>query len=73
MSLPLLDRVLQGDPMTRLTCGAADTSGLMPGATPRPGEHKLFAFLTCEPNAVVGEVHPKAMPVILTAPDEIEM
>ena len=41
--------------------------------TPRPGEHHLFAFLTCEPNAVVGKVHPKAMPVILTTEDEIEM
>jgi len=32
----------------------------------------LFAFLTTEPNAEVGAVHPKAMPVILTAPEEIE-
>lgn len=41
--------------------------------SPRPGEHQLFAFLTCEPNAVVRPIHPKAMPVILTEPDEIEM
>ena len=32
----------------------------------------LFAFLTSEPNAEVGAIHPKAMPVILTAPEEIE-
>lgn len=32
----------------------------------------LFGFLTTEPNGVVGAIHPKAMPVILTAPDEIE-
>jgi putative SOS response-associated peptidase YedK len=32
----------------------------------------LFAFLTTEPNAEVGAVHPKAMPVILTQPDECE-
>ena len=32
----------------------------------------LFAFLTTEPNAVVAPIHPKAMPVILTRPDEIE-
>ncbi|MCK1595047.1 SOS response-associated peptidase family protein [Bradyrhizobium sp. 164] len=32
----------------------------------------LFAFLTIDPNNVVGPIHPKAMPVILTAPDEIE-
>ena len=30
----------------------------------------LFAFLTCAPNAEVGAVHPKAMPVILTAPED---
>jgi len=29
-------------------------------------EIDLYAFLTCEPNAVVRPVHPKAMPVILT-------
>jgi putative SOS response-associated peptidase YedK len=28
----------------------------------------LFAFLTCEPNAEVAPIHPKAMPVILTEP-----
>ena len=26
---------------------------------------RVFAFLTCEPNSLVGAVHPKAMPVIL--------
>jgi putative SOS response-associated peptidase YedK len=32
----------------------------------RPGEGGLFmAFLTCEPNQVVGAIHPKAMPVML--------
>nr|WP_283258525.1 SOS response-associated peptidase family protein [Pseudomonas sp. GX19020] len=41
--------------------------------TPRAGNHELFAFLTCAPNAEVGTVHPKAMPVILTTKDEIEM
>ena len=33
----------------------------------------LFAFLTCEPNAEVAAIHPKAMPVILTEPSEWEM
>src|SRR5260370_34402200 len=32
----------------------------------------IFAFLTTEPNAEVGSIHPKAMPVILTTPDEVE-
>jgi putative SOS response-associated peptidase YedK len=32
----------------------------------------IFAFLTTEPNAEVGAIHPKAMPVILTTPTEVE-
>ena len=32
----------------------------------------LFGFLTTEPNAEVGAVHPKAMPVILTTPEQFE-
>jgi putative SOS response-associated peptidase YedK len=32
----------------------------------------LFGFLTTEPNDVVGPIHPKAMPVILTKQAEIE-
>jgi putative SOS response-associated peptidase YedK len=30
----------------------------------------IFGFLTCEPNAEVARVHPKAMPVVLTTPEE---
>ncbi|MCJ8520492.1 putative SOS response-associated peptidase YedK [Pseudorhizobium tarimense] len=33
----------------------------------------LFAFLTAEPNRVVAEIHPKAMPVILRNVDEIDL
>ena len=32
----------------------------------------LFAFLTTDPSEPVKSVHPKAMPVILTEPDELE-
>jgi putative SOS response-associated peptidase YedK len=32
----------------------------------------IFAFLTTEPNKVVGAIHPKAMPVILTTRKEID-
>lgn len=32
----------------------------------------LYAFLTTEPNAEVGAIHPKAMPVILTTDEERE-
>jgi putative SOS response-associated peptidase YedK len=40
----------------------------------REGEttNDLFGFLTTEPNAEVGAIHPKAMPVILTTEAEIE-
>ncbi|MGA0534355.1 MULTISPECIES: SOS response-associated peptidase [Hansschlegelia] len=33
----------------------------------------LFGFLTTEPNAVVAPVHPKAMPVILTTSEEVDV
>jgi putative SOS response-associated peptidase YedK len=33
----------------------------------------LYGFLTTEPNAVVGEYHPKAMPVILTTAEEVDL
>lgn len=32
-----------------------------------------YGFLTCDPNKEVGAVHPKAMPVILTEPDEFDV
>lgn len=40
----------------------------------RTGEETadLFAFLTTGPNAEVGAIHPKAMPVILTTQEECE-
>ncbi len=41
-------------------------------ADPVEGEHRLFAFLTCEPNAVVAPIHPKAMPVLLTTEAEYD-
>src|SRR6478735_7967986 len=40
-------------------------------ANPIEGEHTLFGFLTTEANDVVGAIHPKVMPVILTSPEEI--
>ena len=36
------------------------------------GEHTLFSILTCPPNDVVRPIHAKAMPVILTTPEECE-
>jgi len=41
----------------------------------REGEttNDVFAFLTTEPNALVGIYHPKAMPVILTSAEEIDV
>ena len=34
--------------------------------------NELFGFLTTDPNAEVGAIHPKAMPVILRTAEEIE-
>ena len=42
------------------------------GTKADPAENELFAFLTCEPNEVVGPIHPKAMPVILTTAKECD-
>ena len=37
---------------------------------PIQGGHQLYGFLTTEANAVVGSIHPKAMPVMLTTTEE---
>jgi putative SOS response-associated peptidase YedK len=37
------------------------------------GEHELFGFLTTEANSIVGPIHPKAMPVILTTAEEFDL
>jgi putative SOS response-associated peptidase YedK len=42
-------------------------------SNPVEGEHQLFGFLTTEPNDIVRPVHSKAMPAILTTPEEIDM
>ena len=39
---------------------------------PLEGPHNVYAFLTTEPNKEFGANHPKAMPVILTTPEEVE-
>jgi putative SOS response-associated peptidase YedK len=44
-----------------------------PKNAPVEGEHELFGFLTTEANAVVAPIHPKAMPVILTTPAEVDL
>ncbi|MEI5680467.1 MULTISPECIES: SOS response-associated peptidase [unclassified Mesorhizobium] len=38
-----------------------------------PGDFELYGFLTTRPNGVVGPIHDKAMPVILTTEEEIEL
>jgi len=41
----------------------------------REGEttNDVFAFLTTEPNGLIGSIHPKAMPAILTTREEIDL
>jgi len=43
-----------------------------PKASPVEGEHRLYAFLTTDANALIRPIHPKAMPVILTSQGECE-
>jgi putative SOS response-associated peptidase YedK len=40
---------------------------------PVEGNHLLYGFLTTDPNGVVGPIHPKAMPVCLTTPEECDI
>jgi putative SOS response-associated peptidase YedK len=35
-------------------------------------EYELFGFLTTSPNEIVSPIHQKAMPSILTTPEEVE-
>jgi putative SOS response-associated peptidase YedK len=44
-----------------------------PKSAPIDGQHELFGFLTTEANAVVAPIHPKAMPVILRTPEEVDL
>ena len=44
-----------------------------PKSAPIEGEHELFGFLTTEANAIVAPIHPNAMPVILTTPEEVDL
>lgn len=39
-------------------------------AREEPADHEVYGFLTTTPNAVVKPIHPEAMPVILTTPEE---
>ena len=41
-----------------------------PKANAIDGDHQLYGFLTTMANGVVGPVHPKAMPVLLTTAEE---
>jgi putative SOS response-associated peptidase YedK len=44
-----------------------------PKSAPVEGDHELFGFLTTDANAVVAPIHPKAMPVILRTPEEVDL
>lgn len=60
------------DPDKPMAFAGIETRGWRSVRKVRDGEttDDLFAFLTTAPNAEVGRVHPKAMPVILTDPGE---
>jgi len=37
------------------------------------GDHELFGFLTTDANAIVAPIYPKAMPVTLTTPEQVDL
>jgi putative SOS response-associated peptidase YedK len=43
-----------------------------PKSNPVDGEHLLYSILTTEANSVVRPIHAKAMPVILTTPEQCD-
>lgn len=45
-------------------------SGTRKGET---GEHRVFSFLTCEPNETVRPIHAKAMPVVLADEEDWDL
>jgi putative SOS response-associated peptidase YedK len=57
-----------------LACIAGIWTNWTPVRTVKEGEttNDLFTFLTTEPNSEVGAIHPRATPVILTTPAEVE-
>src|SRR5216684_960583 len=63
---------------TRKPCPLACFAGIWTNWTlvrkVKEGEttNDLYAFLTTEPNVEVGAIHPKATPVILATPEEVE-
>jgi putative SOS response-associated peptidase YedK len=44
-----------------------------PKSAPFEGELQLFGFLTTTANAIVAPIRPKATPVILKTPDEVDV
>lgn len=42
-------------------------------ANPVEGDHLLYGFLTTDANAIVGAIHPKAMPVLITTDEEADV
>ena len=62
------------DAIRRLFGALNSRVGNLPSMPGKEGEvtADVFAFLTTEPNAEVGRVHPKAMPVILTTDEKYD-
>ncbi|MET4262300.1 putative SOS response-associated peptidase YedK [Bradyrhizobium sp. S3.12.5] len=65
---------IQASDFERPLAGVRICAAPHPAVVLKEGEttNDIFAFLTTEPNAEIGAIHPKAMPVILTTPDEVE-
>ena len=53
-------------------CGRVGGACAGPRVAPGEGNHEPLGFLATEASAVIAPIHPKAMPVILTTPDEFD-
>ena len=60
--------------MPRTRCASCSERSAAAGETgSEEPEHLLFSFLTTEASEVVRPIHAKAMPVMLTAPEEFDV
>jgi putative SOS response-associated peptidase YedK len=72
---PIVRNQPGGRELTMARWGMPSPVFALKGKKSKEGEttNDIFAFLTTEPNKLVGAIHPKAMPVILTKREEIDI
>jgi len=74
--VPLVEHIMNKIEVQAILNPNPDRAPLGGDLRPVGGRHPaecLRAFLATEPNDVVGPIHPKAMPVILSYPEECDI